>query len=87
MSRAEFDVETEATMNHLEMYEMEKDSVGDWRWARWVRETEKLMGIDLDGNEATDGYSMDSAYEAFLADKSPLEYAGGWRPFWTEQMS
>src|SRR4051812_26818184 len=34
-------------------------------WLRWVRRAEKLLGHSIDGNQATDGYSLDYAHDYF----------------------
>jgi hypothetical protein len=34
-------------------------------WLRFVRKAEKLLGHSLDGNQKTDGYSLDVAHDAF----------------------
>lgn len=62
-------------------HEMAVDTSSDRTWYRWIASAEKALGIaDLDGDEAVDGYSLDSAYEAFEAGVTASAYAGGWRP-------
>lgn len=68
--------------NHLEVWELENAwmSPADKAWSRFVDDCERLLGIDsLDGNEAdgTDAYSLDSAYDAWNAGKTPQEYVAG----------
>jgi hypothetical protein len=41
------------------------ESPSDREWARWVRRAEKKLGHSLDGNQATDGYSLDYAHDYF----------------------
>jgi len=72
--------------NHLEVWEMEKASeAGDRDWNTWCNRAEMLMSAipgwlgDLDGDEETNGYSLDSAYEAYRHGISPAEYAKGQR--------
>lgn len=43
-------------------------------WEHWVRRAEKLLGHDLDGNQGTDGYSLDYAYDHFDAGDTPTDY-------------
>lgn len=46
-------------------------------WAGFVVECERLLGHDLDGNDAASvgcGYSLDEAYDVFLSGKSPYHY-------------
>jgi hypothetical protein len=53
------------------------DSAADGRWSRWVDAVEKLLGHDLDGDQDTDGYSLDCAYEAWNRGEvriTPEEY-------------
>lgn len=49
-------------------------------WLIWLKQAEKLMHKrDLDGCEDEDGYSLDSAHDAFEAEISPKDYATGKR--------
>lgn len=50
------------------------ESNEDRRWDNWVREAERLLGHDLDGDEAINGYSLDSAYNAFTRRITPQAY-------------
>jgi hypothetical protein len=50
-------------------------SAGEQRWLAWVKQAEALVGHSLDGDEDTDGYSLDSAYAAWEAGVSPKAYA------------
>ncbi|NCW69632.1 MAG: hypothetical protein EBV86_13915, partial [Marivivens sp.] len=34
-------------------------------WDVWIKKVERLVGFNLDGNEARDGYSLDGAFEMF----------------------
>lgn len=36
-------------------------------WERWVRKVERKLGHTLDGNQNTDGYSLDYASDFFQA--------------------
>lgn len=50
------------------------ESPGDRAWAKWVKKAERLLGHDLDGNQDTEGYSLDSAYAAFEAGEAAKTY-------------
>lgn len=41
-------------------------------WLRWVKKAEKLIGHSLEGNQATDGYSYDYAYD-YWRNCDPVE--------------
>jgi hypothetical protein len=61
-----------------EMIEFEsgQDSPEDRRWYAWLRQVETLLGVEtIDGDQQTEGYSLDYALEAFQRQQSPLEYA------------
>lgn len=63
-------------MNHLELWEFETyESPQLIAWIKWCDKAEKICGHSLDGDKGVDRYCMDDAYEAFLAGKSPQEYA------------
>lgn len=52
------------------------ESPSEKAWLAWAAEVEEIVGHDLDGDEDTDGYSIDGAYAAWEAgDCSPAEYA------------
>lgn len=44
------------------------------RWLAWCKKVEKLLGHDLDGNQATEGYSIDYAHDAFMNGETPEAY-------------
>ena len=51
-------------MNHLEFAASESFvSNRDRSWYNFVDRVEKVLGHDLDGDQARDGYSMDRAYD------------------------
>lgn len=62
-------------MNHLEFAAAESAALAPTSWERWVADVEGRVGHDLDGDQATDGYSMDAAYVAFGAGLMPVQYA------------
>lgn len=72
---------------HQDVWEMEQDTAADRSWYRWVDAASKLLGLSecMDGDEQADGYSLDSAYDAWRAGKTPAEYVAGWRPDWTRR--
>lgn len=65
-------------MNHIELgiYESSQ-AVNETDFEKWARKAESIMHHDLDGDESTDGYSIDSAFDAFQRGMSPEEYARG----------
>ena len=42
------------------------------RWLMWIEEVEKLLGHDADGDQSTDGYSMDGFYDMFKTGMSAV---------------
>lgn len=44
-------------------------------WEKWVKRVEKILGHDLDGNQDTDGYSLDFALECFDEGMTAEQYA------------
>jgi len=42
---------------------------------KWVKEVETLLGHSLNGDQKTDGYSLDEAHKAFCATLTPIQYA------------
>ena len=57
-----------STINpHLALWQSENSvSLSEREWFRWVRKAEKALGHTLDGNQATDGYSLDYAHDYWL---------------------
>lgn len=45
------------------------------RWLAWVAKVEAILGHPLDGDQKTDGYSLDFANDAFADGLTPREYA------------
>lgn len=59
-------------------HEMGIETASDLAWDRWCVLAQKRLGVtSLDGDEAEDGFSIDSAYEAFAAGRSPADYTDG----------
>ena len=44
-------------------------------WLRWAARVENILGHDLDGNQETDGFSIDLAVEAFDQEATPEQYS------------
>lgn len=60
-------------------YEMGGETASERAWSRFVDDCEEELfkrgyGTSLDGNEATDGYSLDTAHEAFRLGHTVEEY-------------
>lgn len=62
-------------MNHLEFAAIESfESPSDRSWDAFVQKVELLLGSNLDGNQAEDGYSIDFAYDHWREGYSAAEY-------------
>lgn len=64
-------------MTEFHAHEMGRDAEADSerKWLRWCGEVERLSGLDsLDGDEAVDGYSLDSAYQWYVDGETPAAY-------------
>ena len=56
------------------------DTDRDRRWAAWIERAERSLEIDsLDGDQSTDGFCIDLAYDAFCGGQSAEDYAAGVR--------
>jgi len=67
-------------MNHIEVWQYETHRpASEELWFAWCNQVERILGDSLDGDEASDGYSLDSAYEAFVARITPTQYCNGQR--------
>lgn len=44
------------------------------KWDRWIAKAQKLAGHDLDGDQETDGYSLDNAVDCFRAGMTVEQY-------------
>lgn len=62
-------------MNHLEFASLESAAAAPCDWERWASAVEKLLGHSLDGDQAEDGYSMDSALDAWRGGESTDAHA------------
>lgn len=45
------------------------------RWLAWSARVEKILGHSLDGDQASDGYSLDDAYAAWKRGTTAADYA------------
>jgi len=61
-------------MNHLEFAELESQLAAgthaDRDWAQWVRDVERLLGGNIDGDDGENGYSLDEGYDCWRAKLS-----------------
>lgn len=46
-------------------------------WEQWAEKVERLLGHSLDGDQKTDGYSIDFAYKEWQAHRTPEQYVAG----------
>jgi hypothetical protein len=61
-------------MDHLEFAAAEAAGLEPTDWDWWIEAAEKLAGHHLDGDQATDGYSLDFAYAAWKRGQTPQAY-------------
>lgn len=62
-------------MSHLAFARTESTALdADIVWLRWCTRAEDMLGHDLDGDQARDGYSIDGALAAFRDGASVVEY-------------
>jgi len=52
---------------------------GTKAWDKWIEQAEEFHGGTLDGDQKTDGYSLDGAYNAFTNGLTPFQYVLSWR--------
>lgn len=63
-------------MNFLEFHRYEIDAaLYVSPFERWAARAEAILGHDLDGDQETDGFSLDFAFVAFKAGMTAKEYA------------
>jgi hypothetical protein len=71
-------------MNHLEFAALESYvSPQEKNWIKWTEKVEAILGHDLDGENSeaakavgtADGYSLDEAHDAWLANVTAEQYA------------
>lgn len=61
--------------DHMIIWQAEALALQPTAWEKWADAAEALLGHGLDGDQDTDGYSMDDAYDAFRLGWTPEEYA------------
>ncbi len=61
-------------MNHLELGALESAAIDSTPWEKWADKVEAALGHSLDGDQASDGYSVDGAYEAYCQGMSIQQY-------------
>jgi hypothetical protein len=60
---------------HLEVWAAETHvSPSDKSWYKWIKAAEKLARHHMDGDEKENGYSMDSAFDAWEKGDTPDKY-------------
>jgi hypothetical protein len=62
-------------MDFMEFAAYEREALKLSAWEKWCAKVEKIIGHDLDGNQESDGYSLDFALEEFERGLSPQQYA------------
>lgn len=62
-------------MDIMEFHEIERAGLRKGKWEFWCEAVEKIVGHDLDGDQESDGYSLDFAGDAFDAGMTPAQYA------------
>ena len=61
--------------DHLSIYAAETATPpGEAEWLAWVAWAEKVAGTSLDGDQSTEGFSMDEAYAEYKAGTSASTY-------------
>lgn len=66
-------------MDIFEFHEYERAALRKSPFEKWVEAVEKQLGHSLDGNQETDGYSLDDASNAFDAGITAQQYAAAIR--------
>jgi len=62
-------------MTHLELAAHESRMAEETPFCRWAGRVETILGHSLDGDQEADGYSLDFARDAYMANRSPRAYA------------
>lgn len=62
-------------MDIFEFHEIEREALKESAFEKWAARVEKILGHDLDGNQETDGYSLDFSLDAFNEGMTPGAYA------------
>lgn len=56
---------------HLALGLAESAACAPTDWERWIDRVETLLGHDADGDQATDGYSLDGLYDVWESNAAP----------------
>jgi hypothetical protein len=59
--------------DHAAIWACESAGSASSAWERWIDEVESLLGHSADGDQATDGYSLDGFYEMWKAVLTPAQ--------------
>lgn len=59
----------------MEFAAHERNALKPSKFELWAAKVEKIIGHDLDGDQQTDGYSLDYALDAFNDGLTPAQYA------------
>jgi hypothetical protein len=62
-------------MDIIEFHRYETEALKPSRFEWWAARVEKILGHDLDGDQESDGYSLDVALDFFNAGISAQGYA------------
>ena len=62
-------------MDHMEFAALESAALEPTDWDIWAAQVETIIGHSLDGDQVTDGYSMDYAYDTWNASITAESYA------------
>lgn len=60
---------------HAATWTTESAASAPTSWETWAVALEQRLGHDLDGDQDTDGYSLDFSFEMFTAGLSPSQAA------------
>jgi len=66
-------------MDIYEFHQLEMAGLALSPFELWAADVEQILGHDLDGDQDTDGYSLDFALEAFNRGLTAAEYAASVR--------
>lgn len=77
-------------MTHIESYQFEKYvPKSEHNWISWANSVEEILKHSIDGDQSSDGYSLDYAYDWFKLGSTAYEYASNVRkmPQYKQQAS
>lgn len=58
---------------HLALGFAESAACTPTAWERWIDQVDAALGHDSDGDQATDGYSLDAFYVLWNAGRTPAQ--------------